>query len=183
MLAAIISLLQDAAPGPSPQPPQPQPSRPAMVKIDRGGGGPSWPSYDIVDIVGALATFQEQPGEHPVARAARRHRHVGEHLEAIKQGRERREAAAFLAGAAVASAEMHDRYEAMQRLQIGEIVAIIDEVRGPSVIPMPPARARARGEYRTRAGAMVAIGGIGLLIGTLFARSVSDGKFAASDGK
>ncbi len=107
MLAAIITNLQN-----QPEEPQQLPT----VHVDRGGGGQSWPSYEIVDIVGALATFQEIPGEHPVLRAARRHRHVGEVLPRIKQSRENREAAAFMIGVDlgrhVALQEMMKLYDA-----------------------------------------------------------------------
>ncbi len=98
MLAAIIANLQNV----NPTPPGPKPP----VKIDRGGGGQSWPGYDIVDIMGALRSFREIPGEHPVARAARRHDHIGAFLkgttERNRQQQEAREGAAFLAGAALA---------------------------------------------------------------------------------
>lgn len=163
MLAAIIANLQNV---------QPQPSRLSTIKIDRGGAGPSWPGYDIVDIMGALNSFRERPGEHPVARAARRHAHVGEHLDALKQTREKREAAAFLAGAMLATVESAERFEAMQKLQVSELVAIIDSVRMPPTPPPAEPIAYERGTHHSETG-----GGIGpalflggIVIGLLLAR-------------
>ena len=57
MLAAIIANLQNV----------PQPTKLPQIKIDRGGGGQSWPRYEIVDIVAAAATFMEVSGEEPAA--------------------------------------------------------------------------------------------------------------------
>jgi hypothetical protein len=91
VLAAILqNLLQEVpaqAVGPLP-----------MVEIDRGGGGPLWPRYDVVDFAAAVATFPEIPGEDPIARAVRRTRWIGEALPLVREARERREAAVFLTG-------------------------------------------------------------------------------------
>jgi hypothetical protein len=107
MLAAIIANLQN----------QRQPKLPT-IQIDRGGGGPSWPRADIADIISALGSFQERFGEHPVARAVRRHQHVGDQLGSITERRERREASAFLTGAVLGRAAA-----------IEEMGMIMDEVR------------------------------------------------------
>ena len=153
MLAAILQNLQN---GPQPSPPQP-----TVIKIDRGGGGQSWPGYDIVDIYGALQAFREIPGEHPVARAARRHRHVGEHLGRVKELHERREGAAFLTGAALADAAARERYEAMQRVDLATLIAIIDDVRGKPTTALQPAPLAGRGGSGTGGGGVI----VGLVLG------------------
>src|SRR2546422_770580 len=58
-----------------------------------------------------MATFQEITGEHPGARAARRHRWIGEGLPGIKEARDKREAAAFLVGAKLADAAVREEFE------------------------------------------------------------------------
>jgi hypothetical protein len=120
MLAAIIANNQNV-------PAQP---RLPVVHIDRGGGGPSWPRYEIVDIAAAIAAFPEISGEHPVARAARRHRWIGEVLPGIREAREKREAVAFLAGATLADRAADERHAMMDQLKIEQLVEIIDAVRG-----------------------------------------------------
>lgn len=119
MLAAIIANLQNDQP-------QPKPRR--MLRIDRGGGGPSWPGFQLVDIVGALEAFQEIPGEHPVARAARRHHHVGEHLNGVRETREAREAAAFLAGATIAQMAANEQLFESEA-ELDRVVAAYDSLR------------------------------------------------------
>lgn len=99
-----------------------------MRKIDRGGGGPSWPGYQIVDIISALEAFREVSGEHPVARAARRHRHIGEHLNGARQAREVREAQAFLAGAALAEMAASERVVESEA-ELARVVAAFDTLR------------------------------------------------------
>lgn len=158
MLAAIIANLQNV----------PQPTRlPPTVNIDRGGGGPSWPRYEIHDIISAINAFPEISGEHPVARAARRHRWIGEALPGIKEAREKREAAVFLAGAALATAAAEEQHAAadaqraaMDQLKIEQLVEIIDSVRQPA---RPVAVAVAVPHERGGTGTS----GIGLFIGGL----------------
>jgi hypothetical protein len=166
MLAALIANNQNVVP---------QPTKLPTVHIDRGGGGQSWPRYEIVDIVAAIAAFPEISGEHPVARAVRRHRWIGEALPGIKEARERREAAAFLAGATLADAAAEERHTAadaatearhtaQDQLKIEQLVQIIDSVRGePMAIAVQPAQPRQleRGEHRSTDG------GIGLFVGGL----------------
>jgi hypothetical protein len=90
VLASIIANLQNV--------PQAE-VRPPTINIDRGGGGPLWgPGYDVVDILAASQSFPEIAGEHPVARAVRRTRWIGEALPKIREARERRETGTFLAG-------------------------------------------------------------------------------------
>src|SRR4029077_13578228 len=130
MFAALSLLLDDSAPpGPSPKPP--------TLRFDSGGGGPSWPGYDVVDILGALQAFREIPGEHPVARAARRHAHIGEHLSRAKDARERREAGGSRAGATVADAAACERFEVARQDELIKIA--------PLASAEPPGRGRARG--------------------------------------
>lgn len=189
MLAAIIANLQNA--------PQPEASRrPPMIKIDRGGGGgPSWPSYDIVDIMTAVRLFPEAADEDPVARAVRRRRWIGEALPFIREARERREASAFLAGAVVADAAAEERHRIaaaaaeeqhraaavaaeerrrlVDQLKIEQIVEIIDEVRGISTSPgVAAATPRRRGQYVVGASPVaIAIAlGIGVGIGVALGR-------------
>ena len=91
MLVALIANNQNVTPGKLP-----------TIQVDRGGAGPLWPGgYDIVDIGEASALFPEVAGEHPVARAVRRTRWIGEALPRIREARERQRAAAFLVGAHV----------------------------------------------------------------------------------
>lgn len=115
MLAAIIANLQNVQPSPPPP-------RPSVIKIDRGGGGGSWPGYDIVDIVGAIRAFPEMSAEDPVARAARRHRFIGDYLR-NKTATENREAAAFLAGATLAHQVATEESEA----ELARVVALYDQ--------------------------------------------------------
>jgi hypothetical protein len=191
MLASIIANLQNvpaAAAKPLP-----------TVKIDRGGGGPLWgPRYDIVDITMAIRLFQEIPGEDSVARAARRMRWIGEALPGIREAREKREGAAFLAGATIANVAAEDRYklaaaevelrhkqaneEAEERrrlidqLKIEQLIEIIDEVRG-STVPAAEPKTLLRGQYSSRtSGAAIAVAlGIGVAIGVVLTR-VSSGR-------
>lgn len=142
------------------------------VVIDRGGGGPLGPSYDIVDIYAALETFREVPGEHPVARAARRTRHVQDHLWNLRDVRERREGAAFLAGAALAQsaaeeqrAEERAAEDARHAEEIGKLVATIDALRERLAQKPTPDVARRGGG----AGAWVLLGA-GVAIVLLVAR-------------
>ena len=163
MLIALIANLQNQ--------PQPQPAKLPVVKIDRGGGGQSWPYYEIVDIVAAAATFMEISGEDPVARAVRRHRWIGQALPLVKEAREKREAVAFLAGATLADAAAEERHAAQNKLRIEQIVEIIDDVRGAAAaVATPPAVTVAkvqpeRGDRADRAAGTD--GGIGLFIGGL----------------
>jgi hypothetical protein len=89
MLASIITNLQNVKPV--------RPAKLPLVKIDRGGGGPSWP-YAAVDILAAIQAFPEVAGEDPGARAVRRARWIGWALPKIREARERREAGVFLTG-------------------------------------------------------------------------------------
>lgn len=79
MLPAIISLLMDE--------PAPAPAA-RVIHVDMGSGGSIGPSYDILDYLCALEAFKERPGEHPVARAARRMRHLEQVLPVAKATRE-----------------------------------------------------------------------------------------------
>lgn len=165
VLAAIIANLQNDRPGPSPTPP--------MIKVDRGGGGQSWPSYDIVDIVGALQSFREVPGEHPVARAARRHAHVGSHLQDARETRERREAAAFLAGATLADQVAQERIGATEA-ELARVMALYDTAvtelaaaRAALSAPAPAAPAGGGGSM----GLLVVGVAAGLAIGLAISRS------------
>jgi hypothetical protein len=168
VLAAIIANLQNI--------PQSQPTKLPTIKIDRGGGGQSWPYYEIVDIVAAAATFMEISGEDPVARAVRRHRWIGQALPLVKEAREKREALAFLAGAQLgaaaereaATAEAIARSEAAastNKLALEQIIKIVDEVRGVDAssaqLPLP----RCRGDSATGPSGSGAGIVIGLVVG------------------
>lgn len=152
MLAALIANNQNV----------PQPTELPMIKIDRGGGGQSWPRYEIVDIVAAAATFMEISGEEPAARAARRHRWIGQALPFVKEAREKREAAAFLAGAQVADRAVREEFAAAEKLSIEQMIQIIDEVRGTDAIvaPSPALVPRDRG-----GAAEVDVGGAAIALG------------------
>ena len=165
MLAAIIANLQNV----------PQPARLPTVHIDRGGGGPSWPRYEIVDIAAAIASFPEISGEHPVARAARRHKWIGDALPFVKEAREKRDAVMFLAGASLADSAAEERHAveiaatearhaAQDRLKIEELVEIIDSVRGTAAVPADPQISRGK----DGSGVGLFVGGLlvgGLLVG------------------
>jgi hypothetical protein len=164
VLAAIIANNQNV----------PQPTKLPQIKIDRGGGGQSWPRYEIVDIVAAAATFMEISGEEPAARAARRHRWIGQALPFVKEAREKREAAAFLAGAQVADRAAREEFAAAEKLSIAQMIEIIDEVRGADA-PAPALVLRDRGEAAEGAdvgGAAIALGLVlgGVAIGIAIAR-------------
>lgn len=131
--------------------------RPPTIHVDRGGGGPLWgPRYDIVDIASAVAAFPEVAGEDSVARAVRRTRWIGHALPLIKEAREKREAAAFLAGVSVAAATDGTSAAAaaaaavtapsmeLDADKIEQLVAIIDAVRAES-LPSPHSCLPARG--------------------------------------
>ena len=141
MLAALIANLQNERPEKLP-----------TVHVDRGGGGQSWPSYDIVDIATAIQLFPEVAGEDSVARAVRRQKWIGEALPGIREARERRDAQVFLAGASIADAAAEERHRVAEvaaeerrrlvdQLEIEQLIAIIDDVRGtPQAQPPPPPR-------------------------------------------
>jgi hypothetical protein len=174
MLAALLENNNNTQPQPSPQPS----SRLPTVKIDRGGGGQSWPSYEIVDIVGAMAAFPEISGEPPLVRAARRHRWIGEALPVVRDAREKREALAFLAGATLADAAAEERHAVvdaqravMDELKIEQLVEIIDSVRGAT--PSPVAMTfHERGAAGPSNGFGAFVGGLvlgGLVVGIVLA--------------
>ena len=168
MLASIIANLQNV-------PQLPATARLPVVKIDRGGGGgPSWPSYDVVDIMTAVQLFPEIAGEDQVTRVVRRMRWIGEALPRIKEAREKREASAFLAGAKLADAAAEERHRLVDQLKIEQLVEIIDEVRGTSVAnqkpaPPPPNDTKPRGQYAQTStlsvGTIAVALGVGIAIG------------------
>jgi hypothetical protein len=144
--------------------------RPPTIHVDRGGGGPLWgPRYDIVDIASAVAAFPEVAGEDSVARAARRTRWIGHALPLIKEAREKREAAAFLAGVSVAAAADGASAAAqpissssieLDAGKIEQLVAIIEAVRAEST-PSPPApSAHSRTTARGSSGGGLFVGGL-----------------------
>jgi len=130
--------------------------RPGILQFDHGGGGAIGPRYDIVDYVSALQTFQEIPGEHPVARVARRQRHVVEHVEGFRQLRERREGAAFLAGATLAESAAAEQMDALQG-ELARVIAALDEANDR--------RLRAEAELDSRGGRFASGVGVGLVLG------------------
>jgi hypothetical protein len=152
---------------------QPQPS---TIRIDRGGGGPSWPSYEIVDIIAATAAFPEIAGEDSVVRAVRRNRWIGEALPFVKEAREKREAVAFMAGAKLADNAVREEFAAAEKLSIDQLIQIIDDVRranAPMAVPTPASAQshRVRGEANDGinfGGAAIAVGLLlgGVLIGS-----------------
>jgi hypothetical protein len=165
VLAAIIANLQNV----------PQPTKLPPVHIDRGGGGPSWPRHDIIDIIAAINTFPEIHGEHPVARATRRHKWIGEALPGIKEAREKREAAAFLAGITLGDAAAEERHAAadaataaqrtaMDQLKIEQLIEIIDSVRGVALTPVA-----VRAPLVDRGARAASVDGLGFFIGGLLA--------------
>lgn len=177
MLASIIANLQNV-------PEAEAVRRPPMIKIDRGGGGgPSWPSYDIVDIMTAVRLFPEIADEDPLVRAVRRRKWIGDALPHIREARERREASAFLAGVAVADAAAEERHQAamaaaeerrrlVDQLKIEQLVEIVDEVRGiPNALVATP-EPRRRGQYLAGASpvAFAIALGVGVAIGVAIGR-------------
>lgn len=160
MLAALIANNQNISQ---------QPEKLPTVKIDRGGGGQSWPSYEIVDIIAAAAAFPEISGEDPAARAARRHKWIGHALPFIKESRERREASAFLTGAQFgAAAEREAALEASaaavaDELSIDRMNQIVDKMRG---VEAPAAKPRDRERGTSSSGSALAIGiVVGVVLG------------------
>lgn len=168
MLAAIIANLQNVQPQERPQLP--------TVKIDRGGGGQSWPHYDIVDIIAAAATFVEISGEDPITRAVRRHRWIGHALPFVKEARDKREATVFMAGAQLGAAT--ERAAAMEAEMIANsrVAALAEQLSIEQMInklhgdarrgDAPPAQPRGRGDSAPGGGAAIVIGLIvGVAIG------------------
>ena len=157
MLVALIANNQNVAPGKLP-----------LIKIDRGGGGARWPGYQIVDIISALQLFPEIRGEHPVARAARRMRFVEEALPGVKEARERREAGAFLVGAALGERVAEEKFYSAE--SIAPLIRAVDAVRGAPAAPA--AMHVARGAYAGSGmgGAFLLVGG-GILLGLAIARA------------
>jgi hypothetical protein len=134
--------------------------RPPTVHVDRGGGGPLWGTrYDIIDIVAAASTFPEISGEDPVARAVRRTKWIGDALPHVKEAREKRDAAVFLAGAQFADAAARAEPHTFTLAEIEQLIQIIDDVRGINAVPVQPKRDRGGSE-----GAMIALG-FGLVLG------------------
>lgn len=127
------------------------------VIVDRGGGGPQWPGYDIVDIQGALASFTEVAGEHPVARAVRRQAHIGQHLDSMRERRERREGAAFMAGAMLAENASQEKIDALLQQ--------IEAMKAPA-----PVRQESSG---IGIGAGLLILGAGVVLGVAIAKAMS----------
>lgn len=166
MLASILANLQNLPL---------VPERLPMVKIDRGGGGPLWgPRYDIVDIMTAAQSFPEIAGEDGVSRAVRRTRWIGDRLAQIGQDRdqrERRDAAAFLAGASLAASEAEERHRQIDQLRIAQVVQIVDEVRGAPAPAMPMPRDRGQPSGGGSTGTILIALGIGVAIGALLVKS------------
>ncbi len=165
MLAAIIQNLQN---GPQPQP---KPRLPT-IQIDRGGAGPLWPRYQIVDYIAATQTFQELPNEHPVARAARRTEHIGRELGRIQERREAEQkamAVGMLWGAAL------ERQAATATLAELEAAAFAARCAAP---PRPSELAIERGmnaAHESGGGTAIAVMllGVGALTAIAIARSRS----------
>jgi hypothetical protein len=152
VLAAIIANLQNVV----------QPS--LVVYVDNGGGGAGvgGPEYVIGDYLAAYEAFPEIPGEHPVARAVRRNEHVQKWLPIAKTVRERREGAAFMAGAQLSELERDER----DRATMAEMAALYDSIHGDSPNPTaklfkpPAAGALVREPMRPIARAIVGVGAI-----------------------
>lgn len=196
MLASIIANLQNV-------PRVERTERPVgklpTVKIDRGGGGgPLWStSYDFIDIMAAIQQFPEIAGEDPATRMARRLRWIAAALPKIKEAREKREAAAFLAGASLAdAASAEEQRKLIEQLKIEELLEIVDEARAkisariaaptpsasPDPVPVPapaPTIARTtrdigRGERGAGSGsAAVVVIGLGIAFSLMAIRSFS----------
>jgi hypothetical protein len=131
--------------------------------------------FDIADIVAAAAVFPEVASEDPITRMARRVRWISEALPFIKDAREKREAAVFLAGAHLADAAAEERHAAQTQLKIEQIVEIIDAVRRetapviPAVASPQPCGSHERGHSRGGGNTLgIFVGGLlvgGLLVG------------------
>jgi len=132
-----------------------------LVKIDRGGGGAQWPGYQIVDLVQGLALFPEIAGEDTVARAVRRKRFLDEILPRLKEAREGREGAVFLAGAQVGWQAALEQLALDDRLSQEEAIRAFDAARA-KVAPAPAAPSSGIGF----GGALLLVGlGIGIGLG------------------
>lgn len=163
MLASIIANLQNV--------PQPEvQSRLPTIKIDRGGGaGPTWPRYDLVDLMTAMRLFPEIANEDPVARVVRRNRWIGDVLPHVKEARERREAGVFLTGAQLGYVAGYEAGVAAQTPQVTQVpVDKIDPAVVPAaVVAKPVRRERSRGDHASGGAGLVvaalAIGALGAL--------------------
>jgi hypothetical protein len=116
-----------------------QPVLPKVI-IDRGGGGQVYPWFDIVDIHASLSSFIEISGEDPVVRAKRRHEHIRDTVGVIRDRRERREGAAFLAGATLAESAAQERIDELLReidtMRLRETCAAMTPIAAPVRTPM-----------------------------------------------
>jgi hypothetical protein len=130
------------------------------------------PQYEIVDIITATATFPEIAGEDPVTRAARRVQWISEALPFVRGTREKREAAAFLAGATLAERAVREEFAAAQKLSIEQMIQIVDAVRRPQLpmpVPAPAAtaqRTRNRGEVTNNTAIAIGLVLGGMLLGS-----------------
>jgi len=95
-----------------------QPTALPTLIYDRGGAGPNLPRFEIIDYIEAMSLFPVVAGEHPVDRAARQHRFLFEVLPKLREARERREAAVFLAGAVVGESVASERFQAEAQAQM-----------------------------------------------------------------
>jgi hypothetical protein len=139
------------------------------VIVDRGGSGPQWPGYDIVDIQGALSSFVEISGENPIARAVRRQAHIGQHLDALRDRRERREGAAFLAGAALAESAAQEKISDLLRQ-----VSVLKTTPVPAPAPaslLAPQKRGTSSDFGLGAGLFLL--GAGIVIGIAISKSGS----------
>jgi len=158
MLAALIAFQNEGRVTP----------QPSTIKIElRGGGGPRIPMYDIVDYLAAVATFPEIAGEDSVAKAARRERWLTEQLPLIRERRERREGAAFLAGAAVATSTAEAAAEEALRARILRVMA---DMNAEEARANARANARDRSTHGNPIGPLVALSGAVAIVAALATR-------------
>lgn len=167
MLASIIANLQNVDPVRATKLP--------TVKIDRGGGGPSFPGqgYEVVDFLAAIQTFPEIRGEDTFVRAVRRARWIAEVLPKIKEARERREAGAFLTGTQFGYAAGYSAGIADAAVQVPvdrAPVQPVEQVAIASVVKEAPKRVevsrrvdRDRGDGSSGAGLFIAVLAIGAI--------------------
>jgi hypothetical protein len=137
---------------------QNNPSRvlPGVLKIDRGGGGPTLPSFTIADYYAAMEHFPLIAGEHPVQQAVRKHRYLTEALPQFRRWRENREAMTFLAGVEI-GARAQAELEEEARLAAAKVV---------------PARAlvAASNPVASLVGAVLVAGTLAFVAGTFLGR-------------
>ena len=136
-------------------------SRSAAGEVGRDGAAAGRVYYNLVDVLAAAASFPEVIGEDPATRAARRLRWISEALPLVQEEREKREAAAFVAGIQLGAAAVHagaaDREAAESAVEQPAEIRATPSPAELSAKAVPAAIPRGRG----------ATGNLGIVVGLI----------------